>query len=125
MEGIEDVGEAMIVNYKCVGRFMIKSVKIHHPFHVAKVDWVTDYPPDMPGIGSSGAARDRLEREVWQSLNDVANLTAKLNSPTRVGVGGPIPQPQDWLPAQVRQFAPVSLWTLSKPAPNRNVAAGG
>lgn len=120
VEGIEDVGEARIVNYKCVGRFMIKSVKIHHPFHVADVDWVTDYPPDMPGAGSSGATRDRLEREVWQSLNDVANLTAKLNR-----VGSPVPLPQDWLPAQVRQFAPVSLWTLSKPAPNRHVAAGG
>ncbi len=117
--------EGIVVDYRCINRFYVKDVKLDKPFHVVRVEWLKDYPPHVLGGSSTQTRQDHLEREVWQVLSSVAAITAKLESASsKSEVMKSSKVLYNWLPAQVRQFAPLPSWTRPTFAPNQHVAKG-
>jgi hypothetical protein len=115
--------EGIVVNYRCINRFYVKDVKLDKPFHVVRVEWLKDYPPHVLGGSSTQIRQDHLEREVWRVLSSVAAITAKLESASsKSEVMKSSKVLYNWLPAQVRQFAPLPSWTRPTFAPNQHVA---
>jgi hypothetical protein len=92
---------------------------------VVRVEWLKDYPPHVLGGSSTQTRQDHLEREVWQVLSSVAAITAKLESASsKSEVMKSSKVLYNWLPVQVRQFAPLPSWTRPTFAPNQHVAKG-
>jgi Lon protease-like protein len=115
--------KGIVVDYRCINRFYVKDVKLDKPFHVVSVEWLKDYPPHVLGGSSTQTRQDHLEREVWRVLSSVAAITAKLESASsKSEVMKSSKVLYNWLPAQVRQFAPLPSWTRSTFAPNQHVA---
>jgi hypothetical protein len=115
--------EGIVVDYRCINRFYVKDVKLNKPFHVVCVEWLKDYPPHVLGGSSTQSRQDHLEREVWQVLSSVAAITAKLESASsKSEVMKSSKVLYNWLPVQVRQFAPLPSWTRPTFAPNQHVA---
>jgi len=90
---------------------------------VVHVEWLKDYPPHVLGGSSTQTRQDHLEREVWRVLSSVAAITAKLESASsKSEVMKSSRVLYNWLPVQVRQFAPLPSWTRPTFAPNQYVA---